>query len=106
MRRSVAGATIAGLLGVLLLAAPAEAGPRYRLEVKGLTCPFCAYGIEKSLRALPGVSEITTHIRDGVVELAAADGQSLTEEQVRKAVERAGFTLRDFARLDASGDGG
>ena len=91
---------------VLLLAAhAAEAGPRYELEVGGLVCPFCAYAIEKSLGELPGVTEIETHIRDGVVVLEAADGRSLTEEQVRKAVESAGFSLAGFQRLDDGGNG-
>lgn len=98
--------TTAALVALLSLAAGiAEAGPRYKLEVDGLVCPFCAYAIEKSLRDLPGVTGIETHIRDGVVEIEAADGQRLTKEQVREAVERAGFSLGGFETLDEGGDG-
>lgn len=36
-------------LGLMLLASSVyAAGPSYRIEVDGLACPFCAYGIEKN----------------------------------------------------------
>ena len=42
-------------LALLLLLPAASAGSAtYSLEVDGLACPFCAYGIEKKLSAIDG----------------------------------------------------
>lgn len=47
-------------LVVMGLASTAVAAqPRYQIEVAGLACPFCAYGIEKKLRAIEGVGRLT-----------------------------------------------
>lgn len=77
-------------------AAAALAGPSYRLQVTGLACPFCAYGIEKKLSALEGVEYVETHIKDGAVIVTMHDGAKLNETAARKAVEAAGFTLDGF----------
>jgi len=103
MIRHFAGFALAATL--TFVAQAALAGPRYELEVNGLVCPFCAYAIEKSLRDLPGVTAIEIHVRGGVVELEAADGQQLTHKQVRAAIERAGFSLAGFQQLDDGNDG-
>lgn len=94
------------LLLVLWLAAwsaPAamaeEAG--YRLEVAGLACPFCAYGIEKQLNKLEGVAGVDTQLKEGAVIVTMADGATLDEATARQAVEDAGFTLDGFGRVSA-----
>ncbi len=93
---------------VLLLAhgawsAGAFAAERYALEVDGLACPFCAYGIEKRLSAVDGVQNVETDIKSGLVIVSVEDGKPLTEATAKKAVEDAGFTLRGF-RKDGSID--
>lgn len=76
----------------------------YRLEVAGLACPFCVYGIEKKLKALEDVERVDTHIKESVVIVTMANGATLDEATARKAVEDAGFTLEGFGRApeDAS----
>lgn len=92
-------------LGLLLGAAAASAAETaYRLHVAGLSCPFCAYGLEKQLGKLDGVRGIETHVADGVVEVRMAEGTSLDEASARQAVKKAGFTLDDFRPL-ASDEG-
>jgi len=94
---------LAGLLATVPVAA--AAGPRYALEVNGLSCPFCAYGIEKSLRKLEGVESLTSHVGEGTVVVEMRDGASLTRAAAKAAVEKAGFSLVGFD--EASGaDGG
>ncbi len=39
-------------------------------------------------------------ISDGLVQIREKEGLKLTEEDVRKEVERAGFTLREMHRID------
>lgn len=84
---------------VLALLAPGSAlaeSPRYTLEVDGLACPFCSYGIEKQLRKVGGVEDVTVELEPGHVIVRMKDGAQLTEAQARAATEKAGFTLRGF----------
>lgn len=91
---------IAAILSAVWASA-AFAGPSYRLQVTGLACPFCAYGIEKQLGALEGVERVETHIKDGAVIVTMRDGAALDETSARKAVEAAGFTLDGFDAVQA-----
>lgn len=80
---------------------PAALAAGYRIEVAGLACPFCAYGVEKKLNELEGVDRIDTSIKEGVVTVIMKEGATLDEAVIRQAVEDAGFTLDGFERLSA-----
>ncbi len=71
----------------------------YRVFVDGLACPFCAYGVEKQLLELEGVTGVETQIREGFVVVTVEEGASLSEEQARRAVREAGFTLNRFEQI-------
>lgn len=86
---------VAGLLAVPAFAAVEEV----RLQVKGLACPFCTYGIEKNLKKLPGVVSVETTIRTGVVRIKVAPGTALDVEGFKRAVIDSGFT---FEHLEAT----
>ena len=72
--------------------------PTYTLHADGLACPFCAYGIEKQLSKIEGLEDIGIDIETGTLTLTMAKGATLEEATARKAVEAAGFSLRDFAQ--------
>jgi len=95
---------IAGVAVWLLMAGPAEAGmQRLVLRVDGLACPFCAYGLEKKLLALPGVTSYDADLREGKVFVGLNASASLPAfERVRDMVKKAGFTLRSVS-LTATG---
>ncbi|MDX1629678.1 MAG: heavy-metal-associated domain-containing protein, partial [Fulvivirga sp.] len=38
---------------------------KVKVEVDGLSCPFCAYGLEKKLKNLDGVTNIKVDIENG-----------------------------------------
>jgi len=76
------------------------AGVTVNLLVDGMVCPFCAYGLEKRLTKLEAVDSLIVRISDGLVQIREKEGQELTEEAVRKEVEKAGFTLREMNRVD------
>lgn len=99
------GIAAMALAAVLLATAAVAGGPRYALQVDGLACPFCAYGIEKQLRRIPGVEHIQTDIEAGVVCVTMAEGHALEQSQAAQAVAEAGFTLGDFRTLGAGDDG-
>lgn len=86
------------LVATSVLAAPAT----YQLRVDGLSCPFCAYGLEKKLGALKGVQVIDTHIKDGTIIVTMKDGVTLDEASAKQAVKEAGFSLRKFEQVQSA----
>lgn len=89
------------LLTMLLVPPAVHAAPMgYALQVDGLACPFCAYGVEKKLNSIEGVEEIKVDIEKGQVIVIMADGSLLSESNAREQVEKAGFTLGSFTRIN------
>lgn len=85
------------LLSTLLVASGAWAqGPVYHVGVDGLSCPFCAYGIEKQLQKLDGVKAVEVDLKMGNVVVTMHDGKALGQTQAEQAVKKAGFTVRSF----------
>jgi len=72
------------------------------LRVDGLACPFCAYGLEKKLMVLPGVTSYDADLREGKVFVGLEPSASVDVEHVQEAVSKGGFTLRSIT-LTASG---
>ena len=62
------------------------------VEVKGVSCPFCAFGLEKKLKQLPGAEKVTIKINEAKAEIEVADGKEITRGQIEQAVKEAGFT--------------
>ncbi len=93
---------LAALLCGLVLPAQAVAGEPavYSLQADGLACPFCAYGIEKQLSRIDGVDSVETDVQSGTVVIRMKPGWTLAEADARRAVEAAGFTMRDFRSRD------
>lgn len=93
---------VALLIGFLLPAhaVAAEDQAVYALQADGLACPFCAYGIEKQLTRIDGVESVETDIKSGTVVITMKPGATLTEADAKRAVEAAGFTMRDFRQKD------
>jgi len=65
-----------------------------QLQVDGLSCPFCAIGIQKQLKQTGGLEEIEVHLKQGVTEARLPLGKGIDVGKVRRAVQEAGFTLR------------
>ncbi len=63
-----------------------------RLYVEGLACPFCTFGIEKSLKKVPGVVSLETTIRTGLVRIQLEPGAQLDPAALNEAVKKSGFT--------------
>jgi mercuric ion binding protein len=89
------------MLIILLTPLGVNAAPvSYSLEIDGLACPFCAYGVEKKLSSIDGVEEIRVDIEKGRVIVIMSDGSTLSESSAREQVNKAGFTLRSITRLN------
>jgi copper chaperone CopZ len=75
-------------------------GASITLRVDGMSCPFCAYGLEKRLKAIESVDEVLIRVSDGLVQIRAKENSRITDDELRKAVDRAGFSLREIHRVD------
>jgi len=95
-------ALLMALLIGFLLPAPAAAEDQtvYTVQADGLACPFCAYGIEKQLTRIDGVESVETDIKSGTVIITMQPGATPAEADAKRAVEAAGFTMRDFRSKD------
>ncbi len=92
-------------LSVLLAPLAAFAAQtQYQLQVDGLACPFCAYGIEKELKRTDGVARIDIDINAGTGTVTMADGATMTEAQAAQIVKDAGFTLADFVEVKTTAE--
>ncbi len=81
------------LLLILLLASPLPAQViKATVAVDGMACPFCGYGIEKRLLKVDAVEKVTIDLVAGQARVIAEQGQSIDVQEVRRAVEKAGFT--------------
>lgn len=96
---------MAGVVLVLAPAVGASAPPppmELAVRVDGLTCPFCAYGIEKRVKRLEAVASYHIEVRQGTVSLVAKPGRPIEPAQVRQAIADAGFSPRGMS-LTATG---
>jgi copper chaperone CopZ len=61
------------------------------VDVKGMACPFCAFGLKKHLQRLPGVKNVEVSLEKGQAVLDVSPGAKLTDDQIRKAIRDSGF---------------
>lgn len=82
--------------------ATAEAG-RIVLTVDGLSCPLCAYGLQKKLEAIEATQRIDVKLNEGRVYLELRPGKTISDEVLTRTVKDAGFNLRAIERIPAAG---
>ena len=91
MRLKYLTVVLVALLFMSATSALASVG-EVRLYVEGLACPFCTFGIEKSLKKVPGVVSVETTIRTGLVRIQLEPGTQLDPAALNEAVKKSGFT--------------
>ncbi|MDX8403483.1 MAG: heavy-metal-associated domain-containing protein [Mariprofundaceae bacterium] len=67
------------------------------IQVDGLSCPFCTYGLEKQLKKVDGVESVSINMKDGKAIITMQ--QHVDDNRLRQAVEKAGFTARNISHL-------
>ncbi len=80
--------------------------PDVIIEIGGLSCPFCAYGVEKRLRKLDGIEHLSILLEEGIVQVRLEDGATVSESQFKKAVKDAGFEAIRVTFLIEDADAG
>ncbi len=70
------------------------------VRVDGLSCPFCAYGLEKKIKKMEGVEDLEIDLKGGKVEISFKDREYVHVEKVAKAVRDAGFTPKSIEVME------
>lgn len=63
-----------------------------KIEVKGLACPYCAYGLEKDLKKVKGIDYIEIDLKEGLVYTSTLILLKPSKEKLAKVVVDSGFT--------------
>lgn len=101
-----AGAFQASAAPLAAQAEPREPPPDIVVEVRGLSCPFCAYGIEKKFDERAAVDVVEVAMEENEVRLWLKPGEELTDAAVRRTVDEAGFTPGEIRRPAAEPEAG
>lgn len=64
-----------------------------KIEIMGLACPFCAYGMEKELKKVAGVDDVEIELKAGLAYISTPIEQKPTKERLEKIITDAGFTV-------------
>ncbi len=87
------------LLGVMMLAAPMfsygqkkNAKDQFTIQVDGLGCPFCAYGLEKKFKEFKGIKNVKIEMETGIFTFTYPADKAISIEQVENKVKDAGYT--------------
>lgn len=62
------------------------------IDVQGLTCPFCVYGLAKNLGKVTGVAKAEVNLDEHRARIELKPGQQPDVEQYRQIIRDAGFT--------------
>lgn len=86
----------------VLLAAEAEkpAARTVAVQVEGLACPFCVYGLERQFGRLKGVERADVDLGEGKATLRLKPGAKVTRAQIREAVRKAGFKASEIKGIE------
>ncbi len=63
-----------------------------RMEVKGMACAFCAYGMERKLKKIDGVENLKTDIKKGLIYFTTPSTKIPSRAILAKTIIDAGFT--------------
>lgn len=69
-----------------------------RVTVLGMSCPFCAYGVEQKLKKLEGVKDLKVELESGITTITLAEDADLSNETLMKTVDDAGFEVAKIVR--------
>ncbi len=82
----------------LVLTTTAGFAETLSIYVNGMKCGFCAQGIEKKLRAESAVKDVKVDLEKNLVTVDLKEKQALSDEQVNKLLEKAGYAVESIER--------
>ena len=64
----------------------------FDVQVDGLGCPFCAYGLEKKIKEFKGIKNIKIDMETGDFSFTSPTDLKLTIDEVEAKIDKAGYT--------------
>ncbi len=61
------------------------------ITIEGMTCKFCAYGVQKNLLKLPNIANAEVDIDSKKAHIVMNAGTQADIEQIKKKITEAGF---------------
>ncbi len=80
------------------VAANVEQPRQIEITVLGMSCPFCAYGVQQKLKRLDGVAELEVVLETGVARLRLEEDADISNELLDETVDDAGFEVAKIVR--------
>lgn len=80
------------LFGCTMGAQAQETYDKFEVQVDGLGCPFCAYGLEKKFKEFKGIREVKIDIATGQFTFDYPAEKALSLKDVENQVHKAGYT--------------
>jgi copper chaperone CopZ len=71
------------------------------IDIKGMTCPFCVYSLEKELGKLSEVEEVLISLKSNKARLTLKEGAQIDSDTLQEVVLQAGYTpgeVRDVSK--------
>lgn len=70
---------------------------KYKLSINGMHCASCSANVERSLKTVKGVKNVSVSLmlKKGTVEI----DDSVSEEDLKKAVSRAGYSVTGIEKV-------
>lgn len=91
MKKTIVVTLVIGMMTVFGANAQ-KAMDTFMVQVDGLGCPFCAYGLEKKFKEFKGIKDVKIDIETGDFSFAYPAEKELTLAAVQQQVEKAGYT--------------
>lgn len=75
---------------------------RYKADVKGMVCAYCAYSVSKNISALDGVDadSVDVDLKNGRVEFKSS--KPVTQDKLKSLITEAGFNLVGLSKLETT----
>ncbi len=71
-----------------------------KIEIKGMACPYCAFGMEKELKKVAGVENVEIELKEGLAYISTPINQKPTKESLEKIIIDGGFTVGEIEYSD------
>ena len=97
-----------GLVASATLSLPALA-QEYIVQVNGIVCEFCSYGVAKKVSKLPFIDRerlnkgVKVNVQDQLVTLAVKEGAQLDKDALFQAIEAGGYNPITLHMVSADG---
>ncbi len=103
LRHAVALAFVVGLAASAAsaqqdAAAPEPEARQIEITILGMSCPFCAYGVEQKLKRLDGVVQLEVVLETGLATLTLEEDADTSNELLQETVKDAGFEVAKITR--------